>query len=596
MNFRVHLFSPIITAILALCLAINPVEAAKRVALIIGNSNYADVKNLSNPSKDAQDIAAALKRLDFQVVEHNDLTYMQMRTAFIKFGRQSRDAEMAIFYFAGHGIEVDGTNWLIPVDAKLGFDADTVDEAWPLPYIIDKLSHTRKLGLIILDACRDNPFKTKMIQTPGTKRTINPRSVSRGFTRVEVGGNILVAYSATEGTTAEDGVIGQNSPYAKALLQHIETPNLDIRRLFGKVRDTVKITSKSDPVQVPNTYGTMGGEKVMLNIQQVKKKIAIKPVSPGQDTVSQSIERVTENSFWNSIRDQNRREYFLLYLKKYPSGHYSGIAKLRLAEIEGSITTATLDEKLWRRVKQTGDIASFEDYLRDSQDGKHRKEANERIDNLRQQDRSDWIIAKSSNDRAKLNDYIKKYPNGQFLQDAKRIVRLFEDEGILNNRGDINKVQSRLFELNYDPGPIDGRIGGRTRAAIKLYQEDQNLKVNGNPTIGVLRALNEHNTPDTWGVITLSTRNQKRAISSGHKSRKAAQLQAAKDCPSCNQNITFAAKECAALAMSTSSWGWASKSDINAAKDAALRLCGSDRKCSVKAAVCSDGTEELLVN
>lgn len=179
-----------------------------------------------------------------------------MRRVIRDFSEMTRDADMAVVFFAGHGIEVDGSNFLIPTDAKLERDIDIEDEAIALDRVVRMLEPAKKLRLVILDACRDNPFARTM------KRTMVSRSVGRGLAKVEPPtSDTLIAFAAKAGSLAGDGD-GIHSPFTAALLKHIATPGLDLRIVFGRVRDEViKNTSNR---QEPFVYGSLGGSNVAL--------------------------------------------------------------------------------------------------------------------------------------------------------------------------------------------------------------------------------------------------------------------------------------------------------------------------------------------
>ena len=248
--------------------AVGIASAEKRVALVIGNSNYSHTARLYNPSKDSKDIAAALRRLKFDVMEYHDVALFDMLAVMTKFSVKAQKADTAVLYFAGHGMEVGGENWLLPTDVKLLSDVDTPNEALSLSNVMKQMRGTKNLSLVILDACRNNPFTSKMKRTDKLNRNLDRgftrvgNSSKQGFARVEPEGNILVAYAAREGTLAEDGKAGENSPYATALLEHIETPGLDVRFIFGRVRDSVMALSTGE--QIPHIYGSLPGRNVLL--------------------------------------------------------------------------------------------------------------------------------------------------------------------------------------------------------------------------------------------------------------------------------------------------------------------------------------------
>ena len=241
----------------ALLLAAGPAFAEKRVALVIGNAAYQNVPRLPNPVNDGNTVATTLKNAGFDVVDNrHDLSAADTRRALRDFSDRARDADIAVVYYAGHGIEVDGGNYLIPVDAKLERDTDVYDEALSLDRVLIAVEPAKKLRLVILDACRDNPFSKNM------KRTVASRAIGQGLAKIEpTSPNLLIAYSAKAGSTAADGD-GNNSPFTVALSHHLTTPGLDVRRAFGYVRDDVLKTTNNR--QEPFVYGSLGGEDVPL--------------------------------------------------------------------------------------------------------------------------------------------------------------------------------------------------------------------------------------------------------------------------------------------------------------------------------------------
>lgn len=267
-------------AVAAVLLAVLPAlaHADKRVALVIGNGEYAKVGKLPNPPRDAATIAALFRTAGFAVVDvKTDLGVGPMRRALRDFSDQVREADIAVVFFAGHGIEVNGTNYLIPVDAGLERDIDVEDEAVPLDRVTQMLEQAKRLRLVILDACRDNPFVRSM------KRTVTTRSVGRGLAKVEVlGSDTLVAFAARHGSTAADGESG-NSPYTTALIKHLVTPGLDLRLALGRVRDEVLKTTGNR--QEPFVYGSLGGAEIAL---VPAPKVEAKPVPPPAPPVSQA--------------------------------------------------------------------------------------------------------------------------------------------------------------------------------------------------------------------------------------------------------------------------------------------------------------------
>jgi uncharacterized caspase-like protein len=313
-------------------LVCGPALADKRVALVLGNSAYQNVARVAIPVNESDRIASTLKEAGFDVVDsRRDLSAADTRRALRDFADRSRDADIAVVYYAGHGIEVDGGNYLIPVDAKLERDTDVYDEALSLDRVLIAIEPARKLRLVILDACRDNPFARTM------KRTVASRAIGQGLAKVEpTSPNVLIAYSAKAGSTAADGD-GKNSPFTAALSHHITKPGLDVRRAFGFVRD--EVLKNTGNKQEPFVYGSLGGEDVPLVPAPRQAPAAAAPAAPAP-----------------SAQAEARRDYELAlqignksalnaFLAQYPDGFYASLAKLQLDKITAEETRVAATEK-----------------------------------------------------------------------------------------------------------------------------------------------------------------------------------------------------------------------------------------------------------
>ena len=251
-----------------------PVTAAtsqgRRIALVIGNAAYRNAHVLTNPEHDAEAIAASLRALGFDTVTLlEDATREKMISALRAFAADAEKADWAVVYYSGHGMEVFGTNFLIPVDAKLAVDRDVQHETVALDQVLASVDGAKKLKLILLDACRTNPFLAQMRRTssldvgvasdPATRGALAAAGrVDRGLGAINVSGATLVVYAAKHGQTALDGQ-GNNSPFAVALVQRIATPNVEINKLFRLVRDDVFEATAGR--QEPYTYGSLPGRE-----------------------------------------------------------------------------------------------------------------------------------------------------------------------------------------------------------------------------------------------------------------------------------------------------------------------------------------------
>ncbi|HSA82383.1 MAG TPA: caspase family protein, partial [Geminicoccaceae bacterium] len=230
-------------------------SAAGRVALVIGNSAYRNAEELPNPKNDATAIAEALTRTGFEVDLRTDLDQLGMQHALRDFGLMAESAEVALVFYAGHGVQVAGENYLLPVDAALERERDLLYEALPLNLVMGEIAQAQKLGLAIIDACRDNPLAEQLRRTLGPIRS---RLVGDGLARMEnLPSDTMIAFATRPGEVAVDGS-GEHSPYAAAILEHLEEPGVELNLLFRKVRDTVLINTAYR--QEPRTYDALGAE------------------------------------------------------------------------------------------------------------------------------------------------------------------------------------------------------------------------------------------------------------------------------------------------------------------------------------------------
>lgn len=226
----------------------------RRVALVIGNGAYKNVHALPNPPRDSKLVASVLHDLGFQtVMSTSDLTRDKFFQTLQAFAEEAEKADWAMVYYAGHGFEIGGVNYLVPVDAKLSADKDAETEAVALEQVIAAVGAARKVRLVILDACRDNPF------APTMQHTLSLKLVDKGFSDIEPGAGLMVVYAAKHGETAMDGDSGANSPFATALARDIKEPRVEIRKLFDIVRDDVWSATRHG--QQPFTYGSPPGRE-----------------------------------------------------------------------------------------------------------------------------------------------------------------------------------------------------------------------------------------------------------------------------------------------------------------------------------------------
>ena len=318
--------------LLCLVMASSPAWAERRVALVIGNSGYVSVAALANPRNDSAAIGSLFKDAGFDVVDlRQDVGSNDMKRAIRDFAAQVVDAEIAVIYYAGHGIEMDGANYVLPVDAKLERDLDVEDEAIPVDRLLRALEPAKKLRLIILDACRDNPFARTM------KRTTTSRSVGRGLAKIEpTTSDTLIAFAAKAGSTAADGD-GLHSPFTTALLNNLASPGLDLRLALGRVRD--EVLASTGRKQEPFVYGSLGGSIVALVPPREEKPAeAAVPTDPDA-AVRRDYElaaQVGSKEAWDS------------FLTKYAKGFYADLARGQRTKVIAAekATAEALEAKL----------------------------------------------------------------------------------------------------------------------------------------------------------------------------------------------------------------------------------------------------------
>ena len=301
--------------LLTLLLLLVPAGAeARKVALVIGNSAYANTSALTNPANDIKIVADAAKSAGFEVVVASNLSNQAFQTVMRDFRAKADGAEVAMVYFAGHGIEAQGKNWLLPVDAKLESDLDLPYEAIELSRLMEAVSGAQ-VRMVVLDACRNNPF--------GSKWRSGTRAVARGMAGVEAD-DVLVIFAAAPGQTASDGT-GVNSPFALALARRLPEPDLPVQLLGGAIRDDVLAATGGN--QRPFVSASITGTPVYLVPRTVPTLVAAAPAVPTGDRSA------SEEIFWKGALAESSVRAFSAYLSEFPSGRYAGDASDAIARL-----------------------------------------------------------------------------------------------------------------------------------------------------------------------------------------------------------------------------------------------------------------------
>lgn len=306
--------APLMLALLLL----TPGEALarERIALVIGNGAYPNIGELLNPPNDARLIGETLEQLGFEVVQHTNLSQKPLKRAIKAFGERlnrARKDALGLFYYAGHGVQVDGLNYLLPVNVDIDNEADVDIEAVSMNSVLQRMAYAgNDMNIVILDACRNNPFKRGF------------RSVSRGLARMDAARGTLIAYATAPGDVAADGS-GRNSPYSAALASNLLRPGASIERIFKQVRNDV--IKRTNSAQIPWESSSLTGADYYLT-----------PGSAGQPDPGLALagEDSPEVVFWQSIEDSNSTEAFEAYLNQYPEGVFAALARVKIKQLDAS--------------------------------------------------------------------------------------------------------------------------------------------------------------------------------------------------------------------------------------------------------------------
>ncbi len=293
-------------------------HAEKRIALVIGNAAYQSTAELKNPKNDAIDMAAALRRLGFEVFEGRDLDKRSMERVIRQFGVKLSGADIAFFFYAGHGLAIGGQNYLVPIDARLASEGDADFEGLPLSLVLKQMEREAKTSIVLLDACRDNPLARNLARTMGTRSA----QIGQGLTEVKTGVGTLIGFSTQPGNVATDGA-GRNSPYAEALLRHMEVPGKDVSGVLIAVRNDV--LKNTDGKQVPWEHTSLTGQVYFRLDGQQAPAATLPPPATNYD-------REIELSFWNSVKDSKSPAMLESYLERYPNGNFSALARVMIEQ------------------------------------------------------------------------------------------------------------------------------------------------------------------------------------------------------------------------------------------------------------------------
>jgi hypothetical protein len=306
----------------------GPALADKRVALVVGNSGYTSTTPLRTPINDATDMAGALGRMGFEVITGIDVDFVGMHEKAKSFFERLAGANVGLFYYAGHGLQVSGKNYLVPIDAKVNAKSDLDFVAMDLDLILRNMVQATPTSIVFLDACRDNPLAANLARSMGT----GSGALTRGLAPVEAGSGVMIAFATAPGNVALDGD-GRNSPFATALLKTIERPGLPIGEIMISVRnDVVRETGNR---QVPWEHTSLMKQFYFTPAATATTPEAAHPNPPKPEAILPK-QPDLELAFWEFIKNEKNPLLFEAYLNRYPNGIFAEIAKVRLQDAKAA--------------------------------------------------------------------------------------------------------------------------------------------------------------------------------------------------------------------------------------------------------------------
>jgi uncharacterized caspase-like protein len=342
----------IIVSLMCIALSVSAAKADRRVAFVVGNGAYKNVAQLPNPPIDAKAMASTLRNVGFEVIEGSNLTRDQMTEKLLDFGRKAQGSDVAVFYYAGHGIAVGGSNYLLPVDADIKSEMDVkLGAAINIDLTLDQTMGDAKVKLVFLDACRDNPFAAK-IKSNSATRSVNVQS---GLAEMKSGEGTLIAFATGPGQTALDGQEGNNSPFTRALIDNITKPGVEIQQAMTSVR--AQVNEETHKGQLPWGHTNLIGAVYLNPAQQTQQVANAAPTASNNApaaAASGSSDGV-ELEYWRSVKETNKPEELNAYLSTYPNGQFKALALARLAAIQNGPSTTT------RNLNAGVDPATFTD-------------------------------------------------------------------------------------------------------------------------------------------------------------------------------------------------------------------------------------------
>lgn len=561
------LFIAVAVAVVVTGVTVFDVRAEERVALVIGNSSYENISSLANPKNDALLMTKTLQGLGFEVVSAVDANRTEMGRAIRKFGKALRSAgrdAVGLFYYAGHGVQSDGGNYLIPIGASIEDDADLEIEALSTSYILKQLERAgNRLNLMVLDACRNNPFKGRF------------RSSQRGLTRIESASGIMVAFSAGPGQAAQDGR-GKNSPYTSALVDVMKKPGLKVEEVFKRVR--IKVEKDTDGSQTPWEESSLRGEFYFSPATR-PETVSVAPAPTPVPTVPNTVAAEPEGrNTWTAIQGTRSKAILRTFIEEYPASVYAKFARARLAELEQADAK---NAPLPAVVVAEPEITPPKVVTR----------------------------TETQNDDQRTN-----------RSDDDTLIALADPEALVETDADpklARKIQRALKQAGCDPGTVDGVWGNRSAAALEMFARDADLhlpaqQVSRDTLMLLLKSQGKfcldgtvetavNTTPSTtpstqgqdyYGAIAYSQDTDAHGWAKDYSTQSEAERRALEECKKHGggcEVVSWVRNACSVLAVGKgygygADWG----DSRDEAERKALKLCSSNTSnCSVRRWICT---------
>jgi uncharacterized caspase-like protein len=314
-------------------------DGAKRVALVVGNADYENAPKLRNPTNDADSMARALRAIGFDVIEVKNATKQRMERSIGEFGARLAKGEVGLFYYSGHGMQVAGRNYLIPVDAAVTSEGTVPIETTDVNLVLDQMSLAgSRVNIVILDACRGNPFAR------GFRGFRGFRGDGEGglAPMTEAPSGTLIAFATSPGKVADDGD-GANGVYTGELIKALAVPGIAVEEMFKRVRVAVAADTKA--AQTPWEESSLTGDFYFVPATTAETVAPPPPASSPSPPPAATIPGDSaEIVYWNSIKDDKSAEGFEAYLAQYPAGQFANLARLRIAQLESPAPPSSRDQ------------------------------------------------------------------------------------------------------------------------------------------------------------------------------------------------------------------------------------------------------------